>query len=247
MPAVPALIMAGGSVVSSVVSAKAQKNAQKAAAQRSPEELAYMNSQTQLGDQFRRQGSQLFGTAMPQLQSTIDYYRTLLDGSRAARMNAVSGEAQDTAAAYAGADAAADKNLTGGEREQAKAENARARAGQIARLVTGVRPQAAEALGSLGTNLVGQAGNFEGTAANIGANLLDNSTTNRQGAYAEGAAAGQRTSENLGKLFGGIATAAGGIKFGGGPKMLAPPLQGGANLAGNLRGVGELEPPVLAR
>lgn len=210
MPAVPALIMAGGSIVSSIASKKAASSASKQAAQRSPEELAFMNSQTQLGDQMRQQGGQLFGTAMPQLRSTIDYYRTLLDGSRAARMNAVSGEAQDVGEAYQGADAAADKNLRGGERDQAKAENARARAGGISRLVTGVRPGAAGALGSLGTSLVGASQGFEGTSADIGGNLLGNSTANRQGAFAVGQQAGANTSEQIGKLVGALAPLFGG-------------------------------------
>lgn len=168
-----------------------------------------MAEQGQLAGQMRRQGGQLFATGMPQVQSTIDYYRTLMDGSRAARMNAVSGEAQDVAQAYAGADAAADRNLQGGEREQAKAENARARAGQIARLTTGVRPGAAAALGQMGTGLVGAAGQFQGSAADITGSLLGNETANRQGAFAAGEDAATTTSENMGKLFGSLAGAAG--------------------------------------
>ncbi len=175
-----------------------------------------MDSQGKLSDQMRRQGSQAYSMGMPQVQSTIDYYRTLMDGSRAARMNAVSGETQDVAQAYSGADAAADRNLQGGEREQAKAENARMKAGQISRLVTGVRPGAAAALGSMGTNLVGAAGQFQGSAADITGSLLGNETANRQGAFQAGENAANTTSENMGKLFGSLAGAAGSWGGGGG-------------------------------
>jgi len=229
--------MAGGSIASSVVAGKARKSAMKDAMVRSPEEQGYLQSQTQLGDQMRQQGQQAFQTAMPQVRSTIDYYRTLLDGSRAARMNAVSGEAQDTAEAFQGADAAANKNLRGGERDQAVAENSRAKAGQISRLVTGVRPGAAAALGNMGQQLLGTSSQFEGQAANVGANLLGNSTANRQGAFAVGDAAAQRTSDAIGGITGAVA---GAFPRKAAPKLLAPPLQGGANLAGNLRGVGEV-------
>jgi hypothetical protein len=91
---------------------------------------------------------------MPGIRSTLDYYQTLLNGDRAARMNAVSGEAQDTAAAYQGAGNNINQNLRGGEREQALAQNATGRAGSIARLVTGVRPGAAAATAGLATPLL---------------------------------------------------------------------------------------------
>lgn len=205
MPAVPALIMAGGSAIGSIAANKARKSATQQAAQRSPEEQALFAKQGQLADQSLAQGQQAFGTGMGQLRSTIDYYRTLLDGSRAARMNAVSGETQDVAQAYQGADVAAGKNLRGGERDQAMAENSRAKAGQISRLVTGVRPGAAQALSGIGSGLVGAAQGFEGQAGNIQGNLLGNSTDNRMQANQAGDKAAERTGAAIGNITGLLA------------------------------------------
>lgn len=169
--------------------------------ERSPEELALMRSQTGLSDQLRRQGSDLFGSAMPGIQNTLGYYNTLLSGNRAARMGAVGQEAEDVAGAFAGADKAVGRRLVGGERDQALAENARARAGQISRLTTGVRPQAAGAMANLGTNLIGAGAGMQGASGDIGARLLSNSTNNRQQANQFGLQAGQNTTSQLGSLM----------------------------------------------
>lgn len=219
MPAVPALIMAGGSVVGSIAAGKARKSAQKQAMQRSPEEQALMDKQGGLQDQATAQGKQTFSGGMGQLRSTIDYYRSLLNGDRATRMNAVSGEAQDTADAYQGADVAANKTLRGGERDQAVAENARAKAGSVARLVTGVRPGAAAALTGIGQNLLSTSEGFSGQAANIGANLLGNSTDNRFKANEAGDKAAEGVGSAIGNITGLVAGGFGGA--GGGGKSLS--------------------------
>lgn len=197
--------MAGGTIFGSIAAGRARKKAAEEAAKRSPEEQAQYNKQQGLQDQATRQGQQTYAAGMGPLKSTIDYYRTLLDGSRAARMDAVSGEAQDTSQAFAGADAAADRNLRGGERDQAKAENSRAKAGQISRLVTGVRPGAAGALSGIGQQLVNTSEGFSGQAANIGGNLLGNSTQNRQQANAAGERAGASAGAAIGQITGLVA------------------------------------------
>ncbi len=193
--------MGGSALGSALIGSKASSDASKAAQQRSPEELALMKSQTGLADTQNRQSQQLFGTAMPAIQNTMNYYRTLL-GSRGARNMAVSGEREDVGNAYAGADASLRRsNVRGGELVQQQAENSRAKAGQIARLATGVRPQAAAALAQQGGGLVNAS---EGGAANAGgiySGLIGNATQNRQQGNLIGLQTGSNLTGQLGKLF----------------------------------------------
>lgn len=216
MPAVPALIMAGASAAGTYGAGKIGKSAQKNAMQRTPEELALITSQKGLADQMGQQGRQLFSAGVPAVRSTLDYYQSLLSGDRQARMNAVSGEAQDTAEAYSGADRAVSQRLRGGERDQALAENSREKAGQIARLVTGVRPMAAGATGDLGTRLIGAGAGLSGQGASIGANLLGNESQNRQFGVQAGQNAAGDASESFGRLLGMFAPSIMGMKVGGG-------------------------------
>lgn len=205
MPAVPAIIMGGAAIGSSLIGKKAAENSAEAASKRSPEEMALFKAQTGLANQEQAQGQQLFGTAMPAIQNTLRYYQTLLGGNRTARMGAVSGEAQDTAAAYSGANKALSRSgLRGGELVAQKAENERAKAGQIARLVTGVRPQAAAATAGQAQGLLGASSGFNAGAGNIFAGLLGNSTGNRLQGNAVGREAGSALTGQLGKLFANI-------------------------------------------
>lgn len=205
MPAVPAIIMGGSAIGSALLGKKASNDAAEAASKRSPEELALMKSQTGLADQQTRQGSQLFGAAMPGISSTLRYYQSLLSGGRGARVAATSSEAGDVASAYEGANASlARSNVRGGELVQQQAENARAKAGQISRLVTGVRPQAASALGGMSGGLVGAAQGSQGQAGGIYGSLTGNATQNRQQGNLIGMQTGANLTGTLGKLFANI-------------------------------------------
>lgn len=193
--------MGGSALVSTVLGNKSASDTADKLSQRTPEELALIKSQTGLADQQRQQGADLFGSAMPAVKNTLSYYQTLLSGNRSARMAAASPEAQDTAAAYQGADLAARRNnLTGGQRDQALADNNKAKAGAVARLVTGVRPAAAAALGGLGTNLVGASTSANASAGNIYGNLIGQDQQNRQQAGYLGLQQGNKTASSIGAL-----------------------------------------------
>jgi hypothetical protein len=200
MPAIPALITAGGYLGGQFMANKAASSAQKNAMQRTPEELGLIRSQTATSDALRKQGGELFQTAMPGVQSSLNYYQTLLNGNRQARTNAVAPEAGDQAQAFQGSEGAIKRNLTGGERDQALAENARQRAGAISRLTTGVRPAAASGIAGLAPGLINSGTSAEGGSANIVGNLLGNETSNRQDANAYGFQAGQNTAAGIGAL-----------------------------------------------
>lgn len=195
MPAaiVPALIGAGGSIGGGLLGMKSASDVSDAVSN-SPAARA----QTSLINQLRSQGSTLFNNALPGMQQTLGYYRTLLGGDRAARMGAVAPEAQDISAAYSGANDALQRNyVTGGMRDQAVAENARARAGQIGRLLAGVRPQAAQALSSMTGGMVRGAEGMLAPAVSGGAGLVGNATTGT----GMGLAAGSDTARQIGLLI----------------------------------------------
>lgn len=221
MPAVPALIMAGGAIGSAYVGSRAANSARKQAGQRSPEELALMNSQRGLADQQARQGRELFGSSMPGVRSTLDYYGTLLSGNRGAQQQMVAPEAEGISDAYRGADRAVSNRLVGGERDQALAENARERAGRISRLITGVRPGAASAMSGLTQGLIGASSGFSGQAAGINSGLLANETENRQQANRAGQDAGSGTAAQMGQLLSMLVGSLGGGRGGGGGRPLA--------------------------
>ena len=200
MPAIPALITAGGYIGGQLLANKSAKDAQRAAMQRTPEELALIRSQTATSDALRKQGGELFKTAMPGVQSSLNYYQTLLNGNRAARTNAVAPEMGDTAQEFAGSEDAIKRNLRGGERDEALAKNATERASAISRLTTGVRPGAAAGIAGLAPGVLGQGSSDQASSADIVGNLLGNETSNRQGANAYGFAAGQSTAAGIGAL-----------------------------------------------
>lgn len=220
MPAVPALVMAGGAIGGSLLGNKTAKDV----AAGTPQQQALMTSQTKLADQTASQGQQEFSTAMPAIKNTLGYYQTLLNGNRSARMAAISPEAQDTGAAYGGADTAIKSGpLRGGERDQALAANATARSGAIARLVTGVRPGAAAAISGTAGNLLGTAGGSNATAGSIYGNLSGTAGQQQQ----RGLNAGQQTSGNFGALLANLLNQykGGGSSSSGGPAGLLPATQ----------------------
>lgn len=230
MPAVPALVMAGGAIGGSLLGNKTAKDV----AAGTPQQQALMASQTKLADQTADQGRQEFSTAMPAIKNTLNYYGTLLNGNRGARMAAISPEAQDTGAAYGGAETAIKGGpLRGGERDQALAANATARSGAIARLVTGVRPGAAAAIAGEGGNLLNTAGGSNATAGGIYGRLTGAAGDQQQ----RGLNAGATTSGNFGALLANLLNQ---YKkspgSGGGPSSLLPSTQSYGSFAGPIGG-----------
>jgi hypothetical protein len=209
MPAVPALIMAGSAVYGAYQARRASQEAQ----QRSPEELAAMTSSQRLAGLTAGQGQQVFNTAMPAVQRTLGYYGTLLNGTRAARNAAVAPETQSVANAYEGANRAIGRGyVRGGARDYALAENARGRAADVARLTTGVRPQAAQAMSSIAGGLLPQATANYQTAAGINEGLVGTGFANRR----FGQEAGNMAGQNWGQLFARLMSVYGNRNRGGG-------------------------------
>lgn len=194
MPAVPAAIMAGSAIYGAYQSRKAAHEAM----QLSPVEQQAQSNSQRLATLTAGQGRQMFDRAMPAVGNTLNYYQTLLNGSKAARYAATSPEAESTSSAYEGANQAIGRSyIRGGQKDQALAENARARAGDIARLTTGVRPMAAQGTMGVAGQLLPAGAQAYGTSAGINEGLAGGGFRNRQLGQEAGANAGQ----NWGQLF----------------------------------------------
>ena len=195
MPAVPAIIGAGGAIGSALLGSHAASSAM----QMSPQEQAAYTSQTNLANQMQGQGAQLFGKAMPALTNTLNYYQTLMGkGGRTAAYAATAPAAENVSSVYGGAaNNLLRSGVQGGERDTALADLNREKAGQMSRLVTGVQPMAAQGLAGLGTSLLGGAGSFEGGASGIYGNQTAMGAANRK----LGLQAGGQTSAGFGGLI----------------------------------------------
>ena len=131
--------------------------------------------------QNRQQGTDLFQAGMPATQNALNYYATLLRGSRAAMQQATAGPAAQLTDTYRGAERGLERmGIRGGEAATARAELSRDRANAIAQLTTGQQGAAAAALGGLGSRLTGQGvdavsgaatgyGNLAGQAGDVAA------------------------------------------------------------------------------
>lgn len=193
--------MAGGAIGSSLIG----KSAAKSAMERSPEEIASMNANTDLAKQNTAQGKEMFDRAMPAVGGATSYYDTLLRGSRPAMGIATAGARADIGDTYSGAAKGVSMITPGAGRSRALNELNRNRASQVSRLTTGVQPMAADALGRIGTGLVSASGNANRGAADINSGLIAGGMANRQ----YGDQAGNTASANFGRIFAQILAATG--------------------------------------
>lgn len=109
-----------------------------------------INALTNIGKTQLNQGQQAFSFGMPNLQKAGNYWSNLLSGSRAGIAGAIAPEVSALTDTYRGAQRSLERSAPGPGRDVAAAELNRQRAGQIGGLALGVRPAAAEQLGSLG-------------------------------------------------------------------------------------------------
>lgn len=148
----------------------------------SAEEKQMYDAITKLAQLLSGQSQNLFNVGFPAYTEAINYYRTLLGkGGRAAAQSAVAPSAEGLVQNYAGVKSAIGAGyLRGGAKDYALAEADRAQAGDVAHLVQGVQPTAANALvtGGLSGTQAGQAG--EAQSASISGGLLSTQVQNRQ-------------------------------------------------------------------
>lgn len=190
MPVTPfiPLIAKGASVVGGLLGGKL---AQNAAQQRSPEEQAALTGASGAASNLQTTGQGLIGQGLPGVQQSMGYYSSLLNGNRSQMGLATAAPRAAITDQTRGAEQGLERSgLRGGIRDLAKANLQRQSAGQIAGLTTGVQPDAARALGALGSETVGQGGNMLGQSGSIYSKLLGEGFDNRKYARKEGQDAG---------------------------------------------------------
>lgn len=187
----------GGSILGNYLGGKVANSAM----QLTPQEQQAWTGGTTAATALGRQGAGLTSMGLPSIASAGNYWDTLLRGSRSAMATATAGPRAAITDEYRGAERGLERSgVRGGVADLARAELSRDRAGKIAGLTTGVQPQAAQQLGSLGTTLTGQ-----GTAAQIGAGdtwsgLLNAAARNK----ALGQAAGNQFAGGFGSILGDV-------------------------------------------
>jgi hypothetical protein len=152
--------------------------------------------------QLQGQSGQLFNQGLPMAQNAGGYFNTLLRGNRAAMSQAVAGPAAQITDNYRGAEKSLEHmGIRGGEAATARAEMSRDRASQVAGLTTGVQPMAAQALGNLGTNLIGQGQTGLAEAGSGYSNLMRNRLASQGQAYDQNTSAGEGIGRSIGEMI----------------------------------------------
>lgn len=192
-PAVPWIAKGGAALVGGLFGKKAQSSAQK----RSPEEQAALQGAQETAGRLTSTGSSLISGGLETQRPATSYYDTLLRGNRAAMSVATAAPRAAITDVYRGAERGLEQSgVRGAQRDVAKGELNRQRASQIAGLVTGVQPAAAEALTGIGQHQISAGSPMLGAAGSIYSNLLGEGAQNRQYARGEG--------EKAGKSIGGL-------------------------------------------
>lgn len=146
----------------------------------SQQESAMLVAITDIARMLQGQGQQLYNVGMPAYSQAIDYYRTLLGGSRGAMAAATGATKEAIRDQYKGAQGKVLSGyMRGGERDRALAELGRGEAGDIARITSGVQPMAAEALMGGGLQGIGASGQFTSQAGSFYNTALTNITGSR--------------------------------------------------------------------
>lgn len=208
-PALPWILKGGAAIGGALLGKKAQSSAMK----RSPEEQLALAGAQGAAQGLTQTGQSLLETGMGAQRPALNYFQTLLQGSRPAMLQAVAAPTAAITDVYRGAERGLERSgVTGAARDVASADLNRQRASQISGLITGVQPGAAQTLAGLGGQLVGQGAGLQQGAGGIYANLLRAGTENRIYGRQEGAEAGK----GIGGLIFDILSGTIGKKGGGG-------------------------------
>lgn len=205
-----------------------------AANKKSKEEKAGMAGQTAAGKALLARGGEAFGGGMPGAKAALDYYQTLLHGSRAAMSQAVAGPTAQITDLYRGAQSGVERSgVRGGVKDLAMANLGRDQANQLGQLTAGVQPGAAAQLGNLGTTLTAQGTGSTATAGGIYGNIGAMGFQQRQYGNQVGAQAGQDIGSAIFQIWRSRQQGGGGSQGGqGGEKPTGPAYARSAQIGG---------------
>ena len=219
---------------------RGKKNAAKTeriASTPTPQERTAEAGASQAAGKLGGAGDVLYGQGVGDLSSAGGYYQKLLGrGGKEAALSAVGPQMENISQIYGGVSRGLEgRNVTGGVKDLALARADRDKAGSMSRLIHGVQPGAAAALGNLGKFETGTGVGATGQAGGIFANLLGKGLQGRglgfQGRLAGEEARGKAGTDIGSLLFAALAGAGGksGGKAAGGAGL---PSLGGAKYGG---------------
>lgn len=200
-PAMPWIIKGGAALGGALFGKKAQKNAMA----RSPEEQLALQGAQQAATGLTQTGQSLLQSGQSSLGGATNYFQTLLRGSRPAMQQAVAAPTAAITDVYRGAERGlARSGVRGAARDVATSDLNRQQASQIAGLVTGMQPAAAQQLAGIGGSLIGQGAGLQQGAGGLWASLLGAGAQNRMYGRQEGAQAGGAVGNLIFDLIGGL-------------------------------------------
>lgn len=237
--AIPVGIMAGKAIYGAIQKHKADKALKGAQAERQ----GMVRQASGVGNALQTSGTNLTDTGMKQgVNPALNYYNTLLGGNRAQMGLATAAPRAEITDQFRGAQRSLEHSgVRGAAGDQAKADLIRDRTAKIAGLTTGVQPNAAAALGTMGTAITGQGGQRLANAGQLWSNLTGYSQENQQDAAGRADTANAQFGSSLFDLIsagGKMAT----DKWGGAPAQSSVgPYSGGYR--GPITGGGMPSPP----
>jgi hypothetical protein len=200
MPVVPLAIMAGGAIISHYAAKKAKNDALK----RTPEELQSLEAAQGGAGTLAGHGTEELQTGKETQAPATSYFDKLLHGNRAAQAQAIAAPTAGVQDVYRGAERGLEKSgVRGAARDVASGELARGKASQIAGLVTGVQPAAAQTLTGIGQTQQAQGAGMVSSSNSTYQNLLGKGQENRDQANVAGT--------NAAASVGQLATQAAGV------------------------------------
>ena len=194
MPAAAIPIAMGASALINYYSARK-------ASQRTPEETAALQTQTNASNQLIDQGRMLTNFGLPKLQQAGNYFSTLAGGNRAALQQQLAPDVRNINDVYGGTQRTLARFLKGPDRDYQMGELSRQRAGQIGSLFTGARDRAAGTLLNLGQYGVSGGTTALSSAAGVAANAGQSAFQNRVYGNQIGAQAGSNTASLIFSLL----------------------------------------------
>jgi len=209
MPAIPAIIYAGGAIGSAAIA----HHAAKKASQPSKEEAGYLAKQGELSDLLKKESEESYSTGMPRIQQAMGYYDALARGDRGKMQSVLAPSIAQITDQYRGAEDSVNySSVRGGSRDLAKSQLLRDKASKLALLTTGQQPAAWDALNSTGMGLLSASQGGSATAGSILSGMTGNAAARRM----YGAQVGAQTGSDLGGILADVMKNSKGKKWGGG-------------------------------
>jgi hypothetical protein len=200
MPVIPLAVMAGGAIISHYANKKATADAQK----RSPEEAVSVAGAQEGAGTLAGHGTSELATGEATQAPATSYFDKLLHGNRAAQAQAIAAPTAGVQDVYRGAERGLEKSgVRGAARDVASADLTRGKASQIAGLVTGVQPAAAQTLTGIGQTQQAQGAGMVGSSNSTYEGLLGQGAANRVNA--------QKAGTSAASSVGSLATSAAGV------------------------------------